>query len=186
MPPAPETSPQPDWAACVERVASERCRDSFMQLFDHFGPRISSYLRKQGVAEDLAEDLAQEAMLNLWRKAHLYQPQKALVSTWVFRIARNLMIDQHRRSRGLAYDTDDALEELSVDDTAPAASDAAVLHQKVAALPAVQAELIYKSYFEGKSHSEIAAETGQPLGSVKSRLRAALQSLRQDFDSKIA
>ena len=179
---AAHSSSPADWALCVERVAVERCRDSFMQLFDYYAPRIGTYLRQQGASQQAAEELSQEAMLSLWRKAHLYDRSKASVSTWLFRIARNVMIDQLRRERGIAYEEEDSAAELIADDDAPAASDAAALRRRVTELPAVQAELIYKSYFEGKSHGEIAAETGQPLGSVKSRLRAALKRLRHDFN----
>lgn len=97
------------------------------------------------------------------------------------------MIDHLRKERRIAYDSDDvdAEVELIADDEAPSASDAAVLRRRVSALPEAQIELVYKSYFEGKSHSEIAAETGQPLGSVKSRLRMALISLRRDLDAEV-
>lgn len=183
--PAAEPTPQIDWPACVERVARYQCRDSFMQLFDYYAPRISRYLQLQGASAATAEDLSQEALLSLWRKAHLYDASKASVSTWLFRIARNQMIDQLRRERGMAYELEDAAEELIADDEAPAAADAVVLHRKVSQLPDAQSKLVYKSYFEGKSHAEIAAETGQPLGSVKSRLRAALKSLRRQFDAEV-
>ena len=179
-----ETVSQPDWIACVERVAQERCRDSFMQLFEYYAPRISTYLCQQGASTVVAEELAQEAMLSLWRKADMYDSNKAAVGTWLFRIARNHMIDQLRRERRMAYDDDVAGVELVADDEAPAASDAAVLRRKVSELPEAQIDLVYKSYFEGKSHGEIAAETGQPLGSVKSRLRAALHSLRRNLDAE--
>jgi len=177
-----DTAQKADWSALVVKVAQDECRESFMALFDHFAPRISSYLRQQGLTDDLAEDLSQETMLTLWRKAQQYNPQKAQVSTWVFRIARNLMIDNHRKQRGIAYELDDALLDVSVDDDSPISADASVVQRKIAELPEVQADLVYKSFFEGKSHSEIAKETGQPLGSVKSRLRAAMKFLRQELN----
>mgnify|MGYP000371464964 CR=1 FL=1 len=179
---AAETAGPPDWSACVERVAQDRCRESFLQLFDYYAPRISRYLGQQGMSAEQAEELSQEAMLGLWRKAHLYDRHKAAVSTWLFRIARNLMIDRLRGERGIAYDSEDMAEEPVAEDGSPVACDAATLRAKISELPAVQIELVYKSYFEGKSHGEIAAETGQPLGSVKSRLRAALATLRRQFD----
>ncbi len=180
-----DTDNQPDWAACVARVAEQRCRDSFMQLFDHYAPRLNSYLRQQGASAELAEELAQEALLSLWRKAALYNPEKAQVSTWLFRIARNLMIDQLRRERGIAYDTAEAADEPVMEDEAPDATDAETLRRKIATLPQEQLTLVYKNFFEGKSHAEIATETGQPLGSVKSRLRAALQRLRGQLEAEV-
>ncbi len=180
-----KTEQTPDWADCVARVASERCRASFLQLFDYYAPRLNSYLRQQGASDEMAEELAQEALLSLWRKAHLYDPGKAQVSTWLFRIARNLMIDQLRRERGIAYDALDAADEPVMEDQAPEASDAEALRRQIATLPEEQLTLVYKNFFEGKSHAEIAHETGQPLGSVKSRLRAALKRLRGQLDAEV-
>lgn len=180
---AAEKENEIDWASCLERVASQRCRESFLQLYDYYAPRINRYLVQQGARADVADELTQEVMLSLWRKAHLYDRQKAAVSTWLFRIARNQMIDNLRRDRGIAYEHEDLSEELSMDDEAPAEADAALLRQKIALLPEKQVVLLQKSYFEGKSHAEIAAETGQPLGSVKSRLRAALKNLRQQLNA---
>ncbi len=180
-----EVSDQPEWADCVVRVAECGCRDSFIQLFDHFAPRINSYLRKQGAQPETAEELSQEALLTLWRKAKLYDPSKAAVSTWLFRVARNLMIDHLRKERSIGYDLEHEPIEMAIDDTAYQASEAATLRKSIATLPELQSEVIYKSYFEGKSHSEIAAETGQPLGSVKTRIRTALRTLRKHFDDEV-
>ncbi len=182
---AAEPSGQSDWSACVERVARDRCRDSFMTLFDYYAPRISRYLQQQGASAAAAEDLGQEAMLTLWRKAHLYDRNKASVSTWLFRIARNQMIDQVRSERGIAYNNEEVADDPVADDDASTTADAATLHKKLSELPEAQVELVYKSYFEGKSHAEIAAETGQPLGSVKSRIRAALKNLRRQLDVEV-
>lgn len=179
------TDPQPDWADCVARVAQQRCRDSFLKLFDYYAPRLNSYLRQQGASDHMAEELAQEAMLSLWRKASLYKPEKAQVSTWLFRIARNLMIDQLRRERGIAYEDIDGAEEPVMEDEAPEATEAQALRRQLATLPEEQLSLVYKNFFEGKSHAEIAEETGQPLGSVKSRLRAALKRLRGQLDAEV-
>ncbi len=174
------------WAEAVQRVASDRCRESFMVLFDHFAPRINSYLRQQGAAPDVAEDLSQEALLTLWRKAGQYAPDKAAVSTWLFRIARNLMIDRLRRERGIAYAAEDMAPEPVEEDRSASTADGDTLRQLIHALPPAQAEVVYKSYFEGKSHGEIADESGEPLGSVKSRLRLALKHLRRHLGVEVA
>ncbi|QQD19374.1 sigma-70 family RNA polymerase sigma factor [Spongiibacter nanhainus] len=168
------------WAKCMVAVAEHRDKQRFMELYDHFSPRVNAYLSGQGVDSAMAEDLAQEALLALWNKAHLYKPDKAAVSTWLFRVARNLWIDKLRKQRGIAYEADDSLAELETTEmTLEADGDRikAVLDQ----LPVNQAQVVYKSYFEGKSHSEIAEETGMPLGSVKSSLRLAIRAFRQHF-----
>ena len=168
------------WADCMERVAQERDKKSFMQIFDHFSPRVNSYLQGQGVDAAAAEDLTQEALLALWNKAHLYRRDKAAVSTWLFRVARNLWIDKLRKQRGIAYESEDEINDL-VDHDPTLDADGDRLLAVMETLPSNQASVVYKSYYEGKSHSEIAEETGMPLGSVKSSLRLAIRSFRQHF-----
>ncbi|GAB3378243.1 sigma-70 family RNA polymerase sigma factor [Spongiibacter taiwanensis] len=168
------------WAECMEKIAQERDKRSFLLLFDHFSPRVNAYLLGQGVDSATAEDITQEALLALWNKAHLYRPEKAAVSTWLFRVARNLWIDKLRKQRGIAYEQDDRLaDELTEEPTM--APDGDRLRAAMEALPVNQAQVVFKSYYEGKSHSEIAAETGMPLGSVKSSLRLAIKAFREQF-----
>ncbi len=168
------------WADCMVKVAEQRDKHSFMLLFDHFSPRVNAYLLGQGAASSIAEDLTQEALLALWNKAHLYRREKAAVSTWLFRVARNLWIDRLRKQRGIAYESDDNLAE-TVSSEPSLDADGERLMAVIAGLPNNQAQVIYKSYYEGKSHSEIALETGMPLGTVKSSLRLAIRAFRQHF-----
>ncbi|WP_372864056.1 sigma-70 family RNA polymerase sigma factor [Spongiibacter sp.] len=168
------------WAECMLKVAENRDKDSFMLLFDHFSPRVNAYLLGQGAAAAMAEDLTQEALLALWNKAHLYNREKAAVSTWLFRVARNLWIDRLRRQRGIAYESDENLVEAAASEPTLDA-DGERLLAVIAQLPRNQAQVVYKSYYEGKSHSEIALEAGMPLGSVKSSLRLAIRALRRHF-----
>lgn len=168
------------WADCIEKVAQDRDKRSFLLVFDHFSPRVNAYLLGQGVDHATAEDITQEALLALWNKARLYRREKAAVSTWLFRIARNLWIDRLRKQRGIAYETDERLaDELDVEPTLSVDGDR--LKSALDELPLNQAQVVYKSYYEGKSHSEIAAETGMPLGSVKSSLRLAIKAFREQF-----
>ena len=174
--------PQPDvdHAALIARVAGLQDRTAFAALFVHFAPRVKAYLIRMGAGANLAEEVAQEAMLSLWRKAHLYDPAKASAATWVFTIARNLRIDQLRRERRPELDPDDPLCE------SPAPADEGLfwrqnegaLRAALQELPQEQARVIELSFFADHPHSQIAAELGVPLGTVKSRLRLAMARLR--------
>lgn len=177
------------WASCMEKIASQRDKQSFMELFDYFSPRVNAYLLGMGVESGLAEDLCQEALLTLWNKSHLYQPRKAAVSTWLFRVARNLWIDRLRKQRATIYELQDEYLDAGMGAQDPEEDtgelDADRIQRALEALPRNQAQVVYKAYFEGKSHSEIAADTGMPLGSVKSSLRLALQALREKYGESV-
>ncbi len=175
---------QSDWPVLMAAVVEHGDKQAFMQIYDHFAPRLVSYLQAQGASTAQAEELAQEAMLNVWRKAPLYQADKAALSTWIFRIARNLYIDSLRRQRMLLVEWDDQYEQQeSFDSPQLEGGDDHLVEARIKAamesLPNQQAQVVYKSFFESKSHSEIAADMDLPLGSVKSSLRLAFQKLRQ-------
>lgn len=123
-------------------------------------------------------------MLNIWNKAESYNPAKAAASTWIFTIARNKRIDALRKKKFYSVDID-LLPDME-DDTyrSPAkemsdTQESETIAQALENLPPEQADLIKRSYFEDKSHQEIADETGLPLGTVKSRIRIALKRLRE-------
>jgi RNA polymerase sigma factor (sigma-70 family) len=175
-----------DFSKLVEAIAADHDRDAFTQLFDHFAPRILGYFLRSGIEQGAAEDLTQDVMTRLWRRADLYNRKKAPVGTWLFRIARNRRTDYFRKQRH-EPPLDDAA--LSIPDTAEGPDDAlnsAQLREQVrkalSKLPAEQLAMIGMAYFEGLSHSEISARTGLPLGTVKGRLRAALARLRDAFN----
>lgn len=175
-----------DMAALVARVAADRDREAFETLFDHYAPRLAAYLQRLGADAALAEEIAQDAMVALWRKADQFDPQKSSVGTWLYRIARNRRIDLIRRSRG----GDIALEEAAHPvDEAPRPDEACsareretLMRRALKALPAEQLALVRLAFFEGHSHSEIANETGLPLGTVKSRIRLAFCRLRRRLE----
>ncbi len=166
--------------ALLRRVAQTRDRAAFAALFDHFAPRIKSYLMRLGAPAAQAEDLAQEAMLSLWRKAHLFDPAKASAATWLFTIARNLRIDAIRREKRPELDPQDFQPEAGpdADDAITLASDEVRLREALKDLPPDQAMVIQQSFFADKPHSQIADELGIPLGTVKSRLRLAMVRLK--------
>jgi RNA polymerase sigma-70 factor (ECF subfamily) len=163
-------------------VAQDRDRAAFQALFGHFAPRVKAYLMRLGAPPAQAEDLAQEAMLSLWRKAQLFDPAKASVGTWVFTIARNLRIDAIRREKRPELDPADPMlapeGERGADEGLAAAEDEDRLRVALKSLPSDQVRVIELSFFADKPHSQIAAELQIPLGTVKSRLRLAMLRLR--------
>ena len=172
--------------ALLGRVAQERDRAAFAALFAHFAPRVKAYLLRQGAPAAVAEDLAQEALLNLWRKAHLFDPAKASAATWLFTIARNLRIDAIRREKRPELDPEDFMP-----DSRPAADDGLVHGRRrsracalaLKDLPADQIQVVELSFFADKPHSQIATELGIPLGTVKSRLRLAMARLSARWET---
>ncbi len=169
----------------ISQVAQAADRAAFGELFNHFAPRLRSYCARQGIAPDVASELVQETMLVLWRKAASFDPAKAQVSTWLFTIIRNKRIDRLRRENRPELTADDlaifANDETSAHDGMSANQDAARLAVALEALPPEQRSMMVKAFFEDKSHSDIAAETGLPLGTVKSRIRLALSRLKQSI-----
>ena len=157
-------------------------RAAFALLFAHFAPRLKAYLMRLGTPAQAAEDLAQEAMLMLWRKAALFDPAKASAATWIFTIARNLRIDAIRKERRPGFDPADPgltpeAEPDAEDELSLAQSEAAV-RVALKDLPAEQMHIVELSFFADKPHSQIAAELSIPLGTVKSRLRLAMARLK--------
>ncbi|WP_020180798.1 sigma-70 family RNA polymerase sigma factor [Methylopila sp. M107] len=173
-------------AGLVARVADFRDRDAFAILFDHYAPRLAAYLQRLGADAALAEEVAQDAMVALWRKAEQFDPQKSSVATWLYRIARNRRIDLLRRAHGGAMrlqDIPDPVDDRPRPDEAVAARQSETLVRRaMRGLPAEQLSLVRLAFFEGRSHSEIASVTGLPLGTVKSRIRLAFGRLRRRLE----
>lgn len=183
------TTPEPDLEAALAAdmlaVAQARDRAAFGRIFEHYGPRVKAYLRRLGAPDATAEDLTQEVMLSVWRRAHQFDRGRAALGTWIYTIARNKRIDALRRDRRPDFDPDDPALVVEGEGGAPRGDDQAEaaearreVMRAVAQLPAEQARLLRIFYFEEKPHSVIAEELGLPLGTVKSRLRLALGKLR--------
>lgn len=166
----------------MARIAAHQDRDAFAVLFNHFAPRLKSFLIRRGETPESAEDLAQETMVRLWHRAASFDPARADISTWLFAIARNLKIDTFRRDRRADLHADDFLLEAE-DPPQPeelliGSETSDHVQRAMSALPAEQLDLVKLSFFEGRSHGEIAGLLGIPLGTVKSRLRLAFGRLR--------
>ncbi|MEL6287576.1 MAG: sigma-70 family RNA polymerase sigma factor [Pseudomonadota bacterium] len=166
----------------LSMVARKRDAAAFEELFRYFAPRVKAYMLKLGADDALAEELTQEAMVSVWRKADRFDPSKAAPSTWIFTIARNLRIDAYRRSSRPDPDPNDPVfqpdAEPQADDAISQLEIAERLRGIIETLPEEQRAMLQLSYYQDKSHSEIAADAGIPLGTVKSRLRLAMQKVR--------
>ena len=178
-----EQTARNDWLDQIERVRDHRDQAAFAELFGYFAPRIKGFLMKSGSDATLAEECAQDVMATLWHKAHLFAPARASVATWIFTIARNRKIDLLRKQKrpepeDLPWGPE---AEPAQDDVLALQQESEQLRQALTRLPAAQRELIERAYFGDLSHSEIAAETGLPLGTIKSRIRLALDRLRHEM-----
>lgn len=177
--------PAAHFNALMARVAAHEDRAAFEELFAYFAPRVKSYLMRIGTPVDLAEDLSQEAMLKLWRKARLFDPGKASVSTWIFTIARNLRIDAARRAARPALDPHEPAfapdPEPRADETLERVERDLRIREAFGELPVAQYEVVRLHFIEDAAHAEIAARLNMPLGTVKSRLRLAFEKIRKNI-----
>lgn len=178
-----EAGPSGGFEALLTQVGRNQDRDSFVQLFEHFAPRVKSFLMKGGTPEDAADELAQETMLAVWNKAPSYDPAQSGASTWIFTIARNKKIDSLRkmgRFEVAATDPELLQSEEQTGSAVMRAQETGAIAEALKELPEEQAMLLRQSFFEDKSHADIAKDTGLPLGTVKSRIRLALERLRKN------
>ena len=173
--------------AWMRAVAEAADRPAFAALFRHFAPRVKGFLVRGGMDTSLAEELAQETMVALWRRAASFDPARAQVSTWLYTIARNLRIDHHRRAAiGTVQIPDDwdpeqqpADAHLTPDELLRAAQRECRVQEALAELPPEQAQVLRLAFFDEHPHGAIAQILGIPLGTVKSRVRLAVRHLRR-------
>lgn len=177
-----------EWSECLVLVGKSNDRAAFTRFFRHFGPLIKAFaLAGSSLSQAHADEIVQEVMLKVWQKADGFNPEKAAASTWIYTIARNCRTDMFRRLQ--KFDTPLAADDLSIE--LQEEEPFAVLHSRRGAdrvrelmsqLPPDQAQILAKVYMEGKSHSEAAAELDLPLGTVKSRVRLAIQKLQVQME----
>lgn len=170
----------PLWVNELKLIQQDNSVEAFGRLFSHFAPKIKAFLMKSGTDAAMAEECAQEVMATVWRKAHLFDPTRASAATWIFTIARNKRIDAIRKLRRPEPENLDWGPEHEPDqeEMVGLQQETAKLGQALAKLPEKQRILVERAYFKDMSHSEIAAATGLPLGTIKSRIRLALERLR--------
>jgi len=161
-------------------IAQKQDREAFVKLFEATSSRLKAFAMQCGATSNDAEELLQECMLTVWRKAHTFNPKTGTAITWLYTIIRNKRIDFARKGR---YDTvlsDDLWNDeggTELENDVASDLDAKVARTLLESLPDEQRQVVYKVYFEGKSHSEIAADLDLPLGTIKSRLRLAMKKL---------
>jgi RNA polymerase sigma-70 factor (ECF subfamily) len=170
-------------ADAVEAIAAREDRQAFALLFRHFAPKIKGYVLKLGASNAAAEEVAQDAMLTVWRKAATFDRSQASVSTWIFTIARNRRIDIIRKEKRPEFDPSDPLLVPEAETAPDAALSASERQERLSAaiqtLPQEQMDLVREAFYLAKTHAEIAEQTKLPLGTVKSRLRLAFARLRR-------
>jgi RNA polymerase sigma-70 factor (ECF subfamily) len=164
-------------------VRDNRDRGAFAALFDHFAPRLKGFLIKGGARPQQAEEIVQDVMLTIWRKADMFDPHRAQVSAWIYQIARNRRIDIARKENRPMPEALKEEPELEPDASQilGLAQETTQLKQALASLKPEQREVIEKAYLGELTHQEISAQTGLPLGTIKSRIRLGLQRLRHEL-----
>ena len=175
-----------EWDRLLLRVGSDRDRFAFKKLYEHFAPRLKSFLLRIGSDLSAAEEICQESMIMVWRRAETFNPDSAGASTWIFTIARNKRIDKLRKdNRPLPDLNDPSFFQIPVDksdDILQRVEEEKKITNALKNLPPEQAKLILSAYYEEKSHRKIADETNLPLGTVKSRIRLAINRLRSQLE----
>ena len=171
----------------LTKIAEERSDDAFQKLYSEYAPRVKTYMMQQGADPALAEELAQETLLTVWRKASQYSPDRGTAAAWIFTIARNLRIDRLRKDVRWQSLPDDQAE--AIPSEAAGQDEMVLISQRrvrvqaaLADLPPDQRAVVTLAYIEGLSHSEIAEKLMTPIGTIKSRMRLAYQKVRDALE----
>lgn len=167
----------------IQDIVKRKSRDAFSALFDFFAPRLKTYFMQTGLSPEQAEDVVQDTMVQVWRKADQYDPERAAVSSWIFMIGKSRLVDAVRRTRRPELDPDDPF----LSPPQPQGPEPRLEHREIGVrikdairgLPEEQQTVLRASFYQGLSHSEIAKRYELPLGTVKSRLRLAMNAMRQ-------
>ena len=162
------------------QVGRSRDVGAFEELFRHFGPRIKAYMAK--VDRNRAEELMQETMMSVWRKANLFDSTRGIAASWIFTIARNHRIDALRRDRRAELDPNDPAlvpdTPVAADQALDSSQNAKLMREAMADLPTEQLQVLELAFYQERSQSEIATRLALPLGTVKSRMRLGFAKLR--------
>lgn len=180
MPASPQASAPSD--ADLLLAIAGRDVPAFEALFDRYAGRIKAFMMRSGASAADADEIAQDVMVSVWRRASTFDPRKAAASTWIYAIARNRRVDLIRRARRPAPDPDDPLFQPDLEpdgqDILGQAQEEARLRASLETLAPEQRAVLVAAFYEGLSHGEISETLGLPLGTVKSRIRLAFRHLR--------
>ncbi len=171
----------------ILNIAKNLDKQAFATLFDLQAPRLKSFMMRRGASPEQAEDLVQEAMISVWTKAGLYNPDKGSVLTWVFTIAKNLRIDRIRKDASMPLaeliDYDAPSDEPGHDEMLMRRQESQQVARALTEIPPEQKQVLMLSFVEDMPQMEIARRLGLPLGTVKSRMRLAYMRLRKTLES---
>jgi len=163
----------------IKKVAEERNEIAFSEIFDFIAPKINAYYIKNNLGIDQAEELTQEVLSTIWLKADLFDPEKSKFITWSFTIARNKKIDFYRKNKKNDINEDDIRDFLYENNKTNDYEIESTIKKITQELDESQKKLIKMSFFEQKTHKNIAAELEIPLGTVKSRIRSSLNKMQK-------
>ena len=163
----------------IQKVAEERNEIAFSEIFDFIAPKINAYYLKNNLSIDQSEELTQEVLSTIWLKAGLFDPEKSKFITWSFTIARNKKIDFYRKNKKNDINEEDIRDFLYENNKSDDYEIESTIKNITQELDENQKKLIKMSFFEQKSHKNIAAELEIPLGTVKSRIRATLNKMQK-------
>ena len=162
----------------MDRIARDRDEKAFSEIFDYIAPKINAYYMKHKLSSELAEELTQEVLSTIWIKAALFNSEKSKFITWSFTIARNKKIDFYRKNQK-NVSNDDVRDFLYENNESNDFEIESTINKITEDLDQNQKKLIKMSFFEQKSHKNIAAELEIPLGTVKSRIRATISKMQK-------
>jgi len=172
----PEDRSADYWAALMLDIAERRDKDAFQSLFDFYAPRVKSFIMRSGLPDITAEEVAQETMLTVWRKADKYNPELASPSTW------NKKIDRLRKDSRPLPDANDPTfagpDAPTPEISAWHSMNAEKVHAALNELPEEQRKVLTLAFLEENPHAAVSNMLGIPLGTVKSRIRLGLAKLR--------
>ena len=163
----------------VKKISDEKNEIAFSEIFDFIAPKINAYFIKNNLSIEQAEELTQEVLSTIWLKAELFDPEKSKFITWSFTIARNKKIDFYRKNQKNVTNEEDIRDFLYNENKSDDYEIESTIKHITKDLDENQKKLIKMSFFEQKSHKNIAAELEIPLGTVKSKIRASLNKMQK-------
>ncbi len=179
---------EPTDAELLHAIGASNDREAFRAFFRRWAGRVHAWALRSHPDAVQADEVVQDVFLRVWRHAARFDPARAAVSTWLWTVARNVRVDRMRRDHPRWLDLDDVVAptepEASPAYQVEAAQQSARVRDAVAELPPDQLTVLNLAYWEGRTLSEVATVTGVPLGTVKSRVRLALERLRARVDGE--